>query len=71
LTKNLAVVRNCSFPTVSGQKAEVRTPVQFKAILKALPPEEKLMALLGGTCGLRQGEKSLEFECRISIWKEM
>jgi integrase len=56
LSKNPAVARNFSFPPVSNQRVEVWTPDQFKAILEALPPEAKLMTLLGGTCGLRQGE---------------
>ena len=56
LTKNPAIARNFSFPPVSNQRLEVWSPDQFKAILEALPPEAKLMALLGGTCGLRQGE---------------
>ena len=56
LTKNLAIARNFSFPASSNQRVEVWTTEQFKAIIQALPPEAKLMALLGGTCGLRQGE---------------
>ena len=56
LTRNPAVARNFSFPPVSNQRVEVWTLEQFMAILGALPSEAKLMALLGGTCGLRQGE---------------
>jgi len=56
LTRNLAIARNFSFPASSNQRVEVWTTEQFKAIIQALPPEAKLMALLGGTCGLRQGE---------------
>jgi integrase len=66
--RNLAIPRHYQFPSLPQGRVSVWSNEQFLAILNQLSGVSQLVALIGATCGLRQGElfglriQDLDFE---------